>query len=359
MPEIDKALATELKAAQKAPRNFLFVPGRELILVVSKKAIGAPQLNEAKEKAGGGKPLKGRCFGEEKTLVFETTDNPPAGIDKKIKTAIKASAGLQMTVEVRQVGSVADVEVSENQNENEGGEQETQENPSENGAPQDEATTAQQEAIAAKARFKIALARVQAMFEEIKDSPAAAEKNLGLALLQAVKLGAGAKYTEAMAALETLEAQCETVQRSNQAAEDIKKQAGGDVVKFRACRLKWDEARKLANAQLVALQKAILSDAETQKDAQFNEIKAGVLQLSKELAPFDDSLLDALDEAIKAPNDEARAPINARCVQIITGYRKALDDSGVLDELDDSEYGSFRVFTTLDAALNEMSSLLG
>jgi len=362
MPEIDKALATELKAARKQPRNFLFIPGRELVLLVSRKKIGGSELNQAKEKAGGGKPVKGRCFGEEKTLVFEMTDNPPSGLDKKIKNAIKASAGLQMTVEVRQVGSVIEEEFAE-VTETETPETETTESEGEEttgtDGPEARTPTADPEAVAAKARFKLALQRVQEIFDAIKDSPAAAEKNLAMSLLQAVKLGAAGKYAEGLAALETLEAQCETVQRSNQVAAEIGQQAGGNVVKFRTCRLKWEQARKVAREQMLQLQKAILTDAETQQDAQFNEIKAGVAKLSQELVPFDDSLLAALDEAITAPNEEARAPHNAKCVQIITGYRNALDSSGVLDELDDSEYGNFRVFTSLDAALNEMSALLG
>jgi hypothetical protein len=99
---IDKDLTTTLKAARGGkPMRFAFLPkGGEGKLLVGKK-IPPQQIAETKKATGASSVLKGRCVGEEGTLVFYVVKEPPGTLLGQLKKRLKEDAGLTCPIEVR------------------------------------------------------------------------------------------------------------------------------------------------------------------------------------------------------------------------------------------------------------------
>jgi hypothetical protein len=111
MAEIDAKLAAALKQARKTPMNFALVAKGSNAgkLVLSKKKLTATEVSAAKKEAGGGGTVfRGRCVGEEGKLIFELAKEPPATLDKQLRTIITKEAGLTLKVEARRAPDLVD-----------------------------------------------------------------------------------------------------------------------------------------------------------------------------------------------------------------------------------------------------------
>lgn len=116
MSKIDADLAAALKQAKTRPMYFAVVmksPG-EGTLIVSKTKVSPKAINEAKQDLGGGQIFQGRCAGEETGgLMFTTSKEPPATLNKTLKAVISRDAGLTLKVDVQQGAAAADDEDKE------------------------------------------------------------------------------------------------------------------------------------------------------------------------------------------------------------------------------------------------------
>jgi hypothetical protein len=103
MAEIDTQLAAALKQAKGKPMSFAFVAKgpADGKLLVSKGKVAAKQVTEAKAKLGGGTLWRGRCVGDEGSLVFEVPKPPPPTLAAQLKKVISRDAGLTLKVDVR------------------------------------------------------------------------------------------------------------------------------------------------------------------------------------------------------------------------------------------------------------------
>jgi hypothetical protein len=99
---IDKDLTNAVKAARAGkPMQFaLFLKGTEGQLLVGKR-IPPKQIAETKRATGASSVVKGRCVGEEGTLVFYVAKEPPATLLSQFKKRLKDEAGLTCPVEIR------------------------------------------------------------------------------------------------------------------------------------------------------------------------------------------------------------------------------------------------------------------
>ena len=70
-------------------------------LVVTKEKVPAAAIADAKQKSGGTAVIKGRCFGEDGKLVFETPKVPAPNWEKIVKQLAKDEAGLMIHPEFR------------------------------------------------------------------------------------------------------------------------------------------------------------------------------------------------------------------------------------------------------------------
>jgi hypothetical protein len=109
---IDELLKKELKAAKKAPRNFALVVSAKPGLIVSRTKIGGAAVKNKQKECGGGMVLRGRCFGEDGLLVFETTIKPAGGLAAKVKQLVKKTTGLTLKIELRQKEKVEEIEAA-------------------------------------------------------------------------------------------------------------------------------------------------------------------------------------------------------------------------------------------------------
>jgi hypothetical protein len=114
---IDKDLTNALKVARGGkPMQFAFLPkGSEGKLLVGKK-IQPKQIAETKSATGASSVFKGRCVGEDGTLVFYVAKEPPATLLGQLKKRLKDDAGLVFPVEIR-VNTDAEAEPAEGEGE--------------------------------------------------------------------------------------------------------------------------------------------------------------------------------------------------------------------------------------------------
>jgi hypothetical protein len=105
---LDKSLADNLKRATHAPADhpyfFALVVkgGTDGQLIVSKGRVPEKQIADAKKETGGSAIVKGVCFGEEGTLVFETPKLPAPAWTPLVKRLAKEGAGLALKAVFRQ-----------------------------------------------------------------------------------------------------------------------------------------------------------------------------------------------------------------------------------------------------------------
>src|SRR4051812_29045803 len=104
----DPKLTSTLRDALKKPISFAFVAnGNDGSLLADKKKVPAAEATAARKELGGGTIIKGRCVGENGTLVFEVGKQPPATLAALIKKIIKRDAGLTHPVEIRVAADLA------------------------------------------------------------------------------------------------------------------------------------------------------------------------------------------------------------------------------------------------------------
>ncbi len=101
--EIDEDLVSGLKTARTKRMYFAVVlkGGTDGALMVSKQKIPPTDIAAAKKKTGGSAALKGACFVEDGTHIFEIAKVPPATLSAAIKKIAKRDAGMTLKVECR------------------------------------------------------------------------------------------------------------------------------------------------------------------------------------------------------------------------------------------------------------------
>ena len=110
---VDKDLTTTLKAARGGkPMRFAFFPkGGESKLLVAKK-VTPKQIAETKKETGASSVFKGRCVGEDGTLVFYVAKEPPGTLLGQLRKRLKEDAGVTYPIEIR-VNADAEAEPAE------------------------------------------------------------------------------------------------------------------------------------------------------------------------------------------------------------------------------------------------------
>src|SRR5262245_18606406 len=110
---IDKELVTVLKTARGGrPMQFAFLPkGAEGKLLVGKKIL-PKEIADTKKETGATAVFKGRCVGEDGTLVFEVVKEPPGTLLGQLKKRLKDDAGYTGPVVIR-INVNAETEITE------------------------------------------------------------------------------------------------------------------------------------------------------------------------------------------------------------------------------------------------------
>ena len=107
MAKVDVELAASIKQAKLKPMFFAFVAnGPKGKLLLAKTKVPAREEEEAKSELGGGKTIRGRCKGEDGTLVFEIAKDPAGNLADQLKKTITRDTGMILTVNVRKAGDL-------------------------------------------------------------------------------------------------------------------------------------------------------------------------------------------------------------------------------------------------------------
>ena len=315
---IDKDLTTTLKAARGGkPMRFAFFPkGAEGKLLVGKK-IPAQEIAETKKATGAGSVLKGRCVGEDGTLVFYVVKVPPGTLYGQLRKRLKDDAGLTWPIEIR-VSADAEAELAEGDAEAAGG-----------------AAAAPGTPASPRAGWEKALAEVEpAYLQALRDQP---DKASALRAVMGFAQGKAAKedFAGDVAALRKLAEQLgktpagiggkaapkpEPVsleaayqRRVQELADDLKKAVATGSDAGKEAKLRFSEAQVFARKQDFAQATALLDVVEQQIKKALAGAPAGgdvAAQWKAKLAEYTPALKAAL--AAKGPNAAAIAKLLAQ-----------------------------------------------
>jgi hypothetical protein len=199
-------------------------------------------------------------------------------------------------------------------------------------------------AEAGLAIFKARLQASQKRLAELNTKAPTLAKPLMPMLKTSLDHDKAGRVAEGTAALDTLDGALASAERGQTAETEVTTSAGVAVVAKRA----YSQARQTAQAEMAKLQALIKSDKETQADPRYKtHIVKEVDDMINSLNHFDDRLLVALDKG-----DDAQAK------QIVKEYQTYLNDHKYLKKVDDSVYGSVKIYSTLDKTLKLLDTKL-
>jgi hypothetical protein len=168
-------------------------------------------------------------------------------------------------------------------------------------------------------------------------------------------LAENAKWQEATAILEEVQGLAASALRAQKEA----KEAGGrpGVVAFTKSRLIWGEARKKASSEVKTLQKAILTDPDTQRLPNFDKVMENVKKLGTLVDDYA-ALENALDTYQAARGEKEQAASYAESKRLLKEYKDRIDQSELMKKIDDNPYVPVKVFETLNKSLDAIGTLL-
>jgi len=100
---VDAELLAALKRAKGTEMFFAFVPkSNDGQLIISKTKIPTKEVADAKSEIRGATPIVGTCYGDGRTMVFETAKPVPPALVAVMRKVVKRETGLTIEPEFRQ-----------------------------------------------------------------------------------------------------------------------------------------------------------------------------------------------------------------------------------------------------------------
>jgi hypothetical protein len=414
-------LSAAKTAKSDNPHHFALVlkGGSEGVLIVDRKNIAPAQIAEAKKRSGGSSVVSGYCYFDRETseLVFETPKPPAPAWAQVVRKAaqqdanvsIKARFGLLTNPELlaSENGEAQETEREESSTETKR-EIPTPASPANLFAERSrklepgllaflkgnsphindvKIAYSQAKVLARKGDFDEANRQLDNVEKLIKgeDSPppesgdgqprngAVRERvKVLLTRLDAVadvnpekvkvirevlKAVLALPSSSAEEKLKVVEAQLVTMERAAQAARDIALSSPVRRASFHKARDQWNNARKLARAQMQKFAQAILGDPEAQEQPDWEQIRAAAQDLVTDLDAFDESLGEAVSRAASDETSERTGGLRD-AQTLIAKYRQELAGNGLFKLTDGGAYGNFQVAAVLNLALEAVAKRL-
>jgi peptidoglycan hydrolase-like protein with peptidoglycan-binding domain len=121
----------------------------------------------------------------------------------------------------------------------------------------------------------------------------------------------------------------------------------------------WHSTREILNTNIEELKKGVRAAYGTEHPELFRAIDASMAKLNKVVDKLDTRLADALDDAYKAPGDEARIPHLKRAEGIMNEYLDYVRKEPLIDHMDDNPFGvKTSLKKVITDALKHLSQLL-
>ncbi len=345
-------LLREVRKGELRLQALICTAGKGAAVLLQRKPIATTRRKLLSEFLDGGTPkyITGHCVFERNALTF-VVDTEAAGLAKKIAAALLAQTELRLKVRVRGADGAED----------EDGEDGGAQPAGDAGA----ATAAPAEAPAAETAPEpdggpAFNARLAALLPKLKAAATAGHPAAGDAKLKASEAGTvarGRDFVAAQALLDELERLLATPAGTATAAvpaaaAQAPRQLAPAVV-YTQSRLAWGATRKKVQAELQKLEQAIVAEYQ---GIEVPELSKGVRKLDTVLELFDESLQDALDDALNAADPAAKAQHHDRARDIIARYRGYLDSDPLVQELDGNPFVPVAVRATLSASLQTLAS---
>jgi hypothetical protein len=321
MPEVDQDLVDALKVTKgkkaNAPMYFAFIPigGSDGTLLISKSKIPDKEIKDAKQEVGGGKEVKGRCFGEGKTIVFKVGKPPPASMNTALKKVMRDT----------KLGLLHDLQFSADVDLEEGGPGALPP-----GAPPLPATGAPAVAAAAAGLKGGTAAAAGARPASAPPAPAAAPP-----AAPGAEAAAKPPTAQELAVLEDRrrdfkKARAAWVAVKNKAEEDLEKVKDGAHMTY-------------------------LADPE-----QFPKIVKGCKDIDDILDNLDDELRDTLDQYASTPlkNQTKLRSLAATATKILDRYGAYVESNPLMKALDAKEFADVVIHAPIKKALADLKKAL-
>lgn len=342
-------LLREVRKGQLQLPALICTIGKAAAVLLQRKPIATTRRKLLSEFLGGGTPkyITGHCVFERNALTF-VVDTEAAGLARKIAAALLAQTELRMKVRVRGADGAEDEDGED------GGAQPAGDAGAAAAAPADAPAAETAPVPDGGPAFN---ARLAALLPKIKAAATAGHPAAGDAKLKASEAGTAARgrdFVAAQALLDELEELLATpaATAAPAAAAQPPRQLAPAVV-YTQSRLAWGATRKKVQAELQKLEQAIVAEYQ---GIEVPELSKGVRKLDTVLELFDESLQDALDDALNAPDPAAKAQHHDRARDIIARYRGYLDSDPLVQELDGNPFVPVAVRATLSASLQTLAS---
>lgn len=351
-------LLRELRKGDVRFPALIALVGKETAVLISRRAISATRRKMVAEAANGtGTPkfVPAECVYENGVLTF-IVQSAAAGLAKRLRTALLAQTELRLKVRVR--GD--DGEESEGEDEGDAGTQATG-IPTAPPLPPTEAPAtatggdAPSSADAQAWEQRLAAVRPR-LLEAVQGQHPESAKLRKLIAFAGDKAKAW-DYAAALQALGALEQVLDAPKPSTPPAPSTAPTGPGKVapaVVYTQTRLVWGATRSKIQSELQKLEQAIL--AHYQDQAALPEIVQSVRKLDGVLALFDESLSDALDQALNATEPSAKQQFHDEARAIIARYQRYLSTDPVVQELDSNPFVPIAVQSSLSVSLSTLAA---
>lgn len=324
--------------------------GKHTVLLLSRKSISPARrklLTDHLGQTGGVKFIDGQCLLEQEVITFVVASQA-AGLAKKLKKALFDQTGLRLKLRVRG-DSPDDVDEAGDEDEVPVAPPQPVEGPSGDVPP-----PAPEGALPALQQ------RLKALLLKLQGAIAAGHPQADALKRQASEAGAlvrQARVEAAEAALASLEA---LLASSGPGPEPGTTASSGTAparfVNQAKSRLVWQQMRQKVQADLAALERAILAHYAGEPD--LPELAVSVRRLDGILAALDESLADTLDEALNAPTPDQRAVLHERAREILAGYLRFVDSDPLVKALDSNPFLPLQTHTMLTKSLQVLDKSL-
>jgi hypothetical protein len=309
-----------------------YVTAKASSVLVAAKVGGAAKrmLPEMAGGASGGKYFKGQCIFEKNVHTF-VLDQVPAGLARKLATALHSETGTKYKVRVRSTDGSVDLD------------SDADKDPDEIPMP-----PTQQPGVDVAVKFN---ERLKALLPQAKAAIAANTPVSQTIKLKASVAGALAKmkdFIKANSALDELEALLKgQPTTTTTAATGTPGETGyKGIIAYRTALLGFDAAKKSVSAQLEALRKAI--PAVLPEEADYAD------ELAAELEDLNEELGDAVDAAMNA-SENAKSPVTDTLRRTLQSYITELASNALVNHVDTNPFGvAVSVQATLGGALKKI-----
>ena len=360
-------LLRELRKGAVRMNALIALVGKETSVLIARRAIPQARRKLVAEAAGPGaaRYVVAECFFENGELTF-IVQSAAAGLAKRLKAALLAQTELRLKVRVR--GDDGEDSEGEDADESEDPAQPREALVADASAASETPPAARLAEAAMPPAERLWMERLQGAQLRLDQAVRTGHPQVAnlkkLIEFASHKAQVQRDHYAAMQALDKLEqmlakpvAAASRVPDASGAGSPSGSGSGSGVapaIVYSQARLVWAATRARIQAELKTLESAVLEHYAGQ--AALPEIKRSVRKLDGVMELFDDSLSDALDQALKAEDGGGKQQLHDEVCAILDRYQRYLTTEPIVTALDSNPFVPIKVQATLSASLSTLKA---